>query len=104
MSGPSLWETLHVAAPSPVDAFNAVEDILLGLDYKQEELVKSIDSLSFLPATDKPPTLSCHAKDLLLLKATSNATAQCLGTAFSVLQDLGSRATAQTPKIKNAGN
>ena len=34
--------------------FNAVEDILLGLDYKQEELVKTIDSLSFLPALDKP--------------------------------------------------
>merc|ERR1719228_2096731 len=71
MSGSSLCETLHVAAPSPVDAFNAVEDILLGLDYKQEELEKTIDSLSILSAPDnKPPTLSCHAKDLLLLKAT----------------------------------
>ena len=106
MSTSSLSENIQRSTPNPCDAFNAVEDILIGLDQKQKEVAKAIESLPFLPnpsVSERPPTPSCHSKDLLLLKATSNSTVQSLETAFSLLHDLSS--SIQMPvKIKNTGN
>ena len=108
MSTSSLSENIQRSTPNPSDAFNAVEDILIGLDQKQKEVAKAIESLPFLPnpsVSERPPTAtpSCHSKDLLLLKATSNSTVQSLETAFSLLHDLSS--SIQIPvKIKNTGN
>merc|ERR1719318_1776977 len=104
ISTSSLCETVNSSSTTQGDAFNAVEDILMGLDETQQEVSTAIKSLPFLPnpADGLLPTPSCHSKDLLLLKATSTATVQCLETAFSFLQDISSR---QTPsRIKNTGN
>ena len=105
MSPSSQCENFPI--PSPADAFNSVNDILMGLEYKQYEIARAIESLAFNPGHEGAPAPFCNIKDLLLLKATSNATGQCLETAFSLLQDLstGTRAPAHTPaRIKNTGN
>ena len=105
MSPSSQCENFPI--PSPADAFNSVNDILMGLEYKQYEIARAIESLAFNPGHEGAPAPFWNTKDLLLLKATSNATGQCLETAFSLLQDLstGTRAPAHTPaRIKNTGN
>eukprot|EP00092_Neocalanus_flemingeri_P035777 GFUD01038957.1.p1 GENE.GFUD01038957.1~~GFUD01038957.1.p1 ORF type:complete len:238 (-),score=55.55 GFUD01038957.1:145-858(-) len=73
------------------DPFASVEDILLDMDFKHQEVVKVIESLP-LPqnATQQtqPSTPNCHSKNLLLLKATSEATLHCLEAAYTLLQDI----------------
>ena len=73
---------MQQSSPNPGDAFDPVEDILIGLDDKQQEVFKAIESLPFIPIP------SCHTENHLLLD-----------TALSFLKDISSR---QTPaKIKN---
>ena len=106
MSPSSQNENFDRSTLSPVDAFNSVNDILMGLEFEQYEIAKAIDDLAFTPRPDGAAHLNI-TQDLLLLKATSNATGQCLETAFSLLQDLstGTRVPAHAPsRIKNTGN
>ena len=106
MSPSSQNENFDRSTLSPVDAFNSVNDILMGLEFEQYEIARAIDDLAFTPRPDGAAHLNI-TQDLLLLKATSNATGQCLETAFSLLQDLstGTRVSGHAPsRIKNTGN
>eukprot|EP00092_Neocalanus_flemingeri_P032488 GFUD01035334.1.p1 GENE.GFUD01035334.1~~GFUD01035334.1.p1 ORF type:complete len:235 (-),score=64.02 GFUD01035334.1:86-790(-) len=100
------------------DSFASVEDILLDIDDKQEEVVELIESLPLqqnaAQASDQPTTPKCHSKNLLLLKATSAATLHCVEAAFTMLQDITLNLQSETSprlgpssgsiKIKNTGN
>lgn len=61
---------------SALDAFGSVHDILHKVDQKHQELAKTVESL---------PT--CHDKELLILKATSQSTLLCMENALSLLQE-----------------
>eukprot|EP00092_Neocalanus_flemingeri_P018696 GFUD01020248.1.p1 GENE.GFUD01020248.1~~GFUD01020248.1.p1 ORF type:complete len:236 (-),score=64.04 GFUD01020248.1:70-777(-) len=100
------------------DSFASVEDILLDIDDKQEEVVELIESLPLqqnaAQASDQPTTPKCHSQNLLLLKATSAATLHCVEAAFTMLQDITLNLQSETSprlgpssgsiKIKNTGN
>merc|ERR1719187_524285 len=106
MSPSSQSENFDRTILSPADAFNSVNDILMGLEFEQYEIAKAIDDLAFTPRPNGAAPLN-NGQDLLLLKATSNATGQCLESAFSLLKDLstGTRVPAHAPsRIKNTGN
>merc|ERR1719209_1696949 len=93
--------------PSPAEALNSVNDILMGLEYEQYEIAKAIDYLAFTPRPEGAPAPLNRPNDLLLLKATCSATGQCLESAFTLLQDLSTatRDPGLAPsRIKNTGN
>merc|ERR1719193_2320270 len=93
--------------PSPAEALNSVNDILMGLEYEQYEIAKAIDFLAFTPRPEGALVPFNRPNDLLLLKATCSATGQCLETAFTLLQDLSTatRSPGTAPsRIKNTGN
>merc|ERR1719186_294051 len=119
----SLCEQFLKPLTNKSDIFASVEDILHVLDEKQHEVAKAIESLPLLknaiivPDQHSISNPSCHSKHLLLLKATSTATLQCLETALSMLQDIscniqapvsGTPSRLHSPsgsiKIKNTGN
>jgi hypothetical protein len=91
---------------SVLDAFGSVHDILNRVDQKHQELAKAIESLplhynafsndqksareltseaSEAKSDCHPPM--CHDEDLLILKATSQATLMCMENALSLLQE-----------------
>jgi len=93
--------------PSPAEALNNVNDILMGLEYKQFEIAETIDDLAFTPRPEETPAPLKRSNDLLLLKATCIATGQCLESAFTLLQDLSTTTRGPVPapsRIKNTGN
>merc|ERR1719430_791648 len=69
MSPSSQNENFDRSTLSPVDAFNSVNDILMGLEFEQYEIAKAIDDLAFTPRPDRAAHLN-NTQDLLLLKAT----------------------------------
>ncbi|XP_076340122.1 oxysterol-binding protein-related protein 11-like isoform X1 [Tachypleus tridentatus] len=63
------------------DAFNSVRELLLQTEHNHQDLVKTIEEI--------PIKVSCvksYNRDLLLLKATSQATLLCLEQCFAILQ------------------
>merc|ERR1719209_1552876 len=61
--------------PSPAEALNSVNDILMGLEYEQYEIAKAVDYLAFSPRPEVAPVPLNRPNDLLLLlKATCSAT------------------------------
>merc|ERR1719154_297710 len=115
MSASSICDLIAKPTTTNVDdTFSLVENVLHSVDDKQREVAKTIESFPLHPG-DQPSQPSCHSKNLLLMKATSAATAQCLEAALSMLQDLSVQgcllgAPASTlhhtssAKIKNTGN
>ena len=80
-----------------------LDSILLDVDRKQKEVSKVIDSLQVLPTQVTKLSNDEKTKKLLILKATSIATLQCLNNAQELLYDL--QLNVATPgKIKNTGN
>jgi len=107
-SSSSLYEYFQKPVTRPRDAFNAVEDMIVNLDSRHFEISKAIESLpSSTSSSNASPedevAPSCHSKNLLLIKATSCATVQCLDEAFSMLKDLANFKDTQI-KLKNTGN
>merc|ERR1719154_128288 len=115
MSASSVCDLIAKPTTTNVDdTFSLVENVLHTVDEKQREVTQTIESFPLHPG-DQMTNPSCHSQNLLLMKATSAATAQCLEAALSMLQDLsvqgcllGAPASTQhhtgSVKIKNTGN
>ena len=102
MSSSSLCDLINTT--NAANNFSHVEDVLYTADEKQRKVVSTIESLPLLPRDsqepDQPSNPSCHSQNLLLLKATSAATLQCLESACYMLQDL----SVQTPLLVSSTN
>jgi len=95
-------EQLQNLSLSVLDAFGSVHDIIHKADEKQQLLAEAIEALPLYtpPQSDCKSaseiatrskgagTLSCHDEELLLLKASSQATVLCMETALAMLQDI----------------
>merc|ERR1719369_1197412 len=65
MSPSSQNENFDRSTLSPADAFNSVNDILMGLEFEQYEIAKAIDDLAFTPRPEqhsRSPTLESNLK------------------------------------------
>lgn len=95
-------EQLQNLSLSVLDAFGSVHDMIHKADEKQQQLAEAIEALP-LHLTQQSDTrsaseisarsnaggsLSCHDEELLLLKATSQATVLCMESALAMLQDI----------------
>ena len=104
-SSSSLCDYFQMPVTRPRDAINAVEDMIVNLDSRHCEISQAIESLPSRSnaSLEDDVVPFCHSKNLLLIKATSCATVQCLDGAFSMLKDLA--CFKDTPiKLKNTGN
>jgi len=88
-------EQLQTLSLSVLDAFGSVHDILNKVDQKHQAIAETIEAFPASKTSDKEsedktklrkPT--CHDDQLLLLKATSQATLKCMEGALSILQEL----------------
>merc|ERR1719430_2865589 len=64
MSPSSQNENFDRSTLSPADAFNSVNDILMGLEFEQYEIAKAIDDFAFTPRPDGAAPLN-NTQDLL---------------------------------------
>jgi len=82
-----------------LDAFGSVHDILHKVDEKHQSLAKTIESLPLgkdVSTEDlvnhldvkQPLEATCHNEQLLLIKATSQATLMCMESALAMLQEI----------------
>jgi len=91
-------EQLQTLSLSVLDAFGSVHDILNKVDQKHQGIAETIESYPASKSSHQEPSISddktkaikpeCHNEQLLLLKATSQATLKCMEGALSILQEL----------------
>lgn len=91
-------EQLQTLSLSVLDAFGSVHDILNKVDQKHQGIAETIESFPASKSSHQEPSISddktkaikpeCHNEQLLLLKATSQATLKCMEGALSILQEL----------------
>lgn len=101
-------DALQHLSLSVLDAFGSAYDMLQQSDAKHQVLARTIESLPVMSSggneLDSP---TCHDQDLLILKATSQASLICLENALAVLQDLQDQQhprQAGEPMRKNSVN
>ena len=91
-------EQLQTLSLSVLDAFGSVHDILNKVDQKHQSIADTIEAFPAAKPSDqeasagkdktKAMKATCHNDQLLLLKATSQATLKCMEGALSILQEL----------------